>query len=198
MSDELLIRSASSVTGVDQRLRLIDLIAVPYDEETDVIWRGEPWREVFDRGAFTGLEQSAGRVIVNREHQKGDTVGKVVSFTPGDPVGLVTRVKIAKTARGDDTLALAEDDMIGASVGYRIRQPSDVQMNPRTRLRRVMRAFMDHLSMVEDPAYKGATVLAVRDADPVAEVTSPLVATPELDVFRDDEMLALAAQRLSK
>ena len=122
----------------------------------------------------------------------------LLQFTPGDPVGLVTRVKIAKTARGDDTLALAEDDMIGASVGYRIRQPSDVQMNPRTRLRRVMRAFMDHLSMVEDPAYKGAAVLAVRDADPAQEVTSPLQATPALDVFRDDEVLAWAAQRLSK
>lgn len=195
MPDELLIRSATALTDVDTKLRLVDLIAVPYNEEAEVVWRGEPWRETFDRAAFRGIEDSAGRVRVNREHTKGDTVGKVVAFTPDNPAGLVARIKIAQTPRGDDTLALAEEGMIGASVGYRIRQPSDVQLNPRTRMRRVMRAFMDHLSMVESPAYQGAQVLAVRDADPAVEIVSPLPATPNLDLFRDDEIFAWAAQR---
>jgi HK97 family phage prohead protease len=198
MSDELIIRSSSTITDVDTKLRLIDLIAVPYDEEADVMWRGEDWRESFDRSAFTGIEDHAGRVRVNREHVKGDTVGKVVSLTPGDPVGLRTVVKVAKSARGDDTLALAEEDMIGASVGYRVRQPSDVQFNRRTKVRRVMRAFLDHLAMVESPAYAGAQVLAVRDDGTPAEVTSPLEATPLLDTVRDDELFDWVAARLSK
>jgi HK97 family phage prohead protease len=197
MSDELLIRSSSTITDVDQKLRLIDLIAVPYDEEADVVWRGEDWRESFDRSAFTGIEDHAGRVRVNREHVKGDTVGKVVSLNPSDPVGLRAVVKIAKSARGDDTLALADEDMIGASIGYRVRQPSDVQFNRRTRVRRVMRSFLDHLAMVESPAYVGAQVLAVRDADTAYEVLSPLQATPVLDSLRDDPIFEWAASRLN-
>lgn len=197
MSDELIIRS-SEITDVDPKLRLIDLIAVPYDEEADVIWRGEDWRESFDRSAFLGIEEHAGRVRVNREHVKGDTVGKVVSLTPSDPVGLRAMVKIAKSARGDDTLALAEEDMISASVGYRVRRPADVRFHPRTRVRRVMRAFLDHLGLVESPAYAGAQVLAVRDDDTPAEVLSPLPATPLLDALRDDELFDWVATRLRK
>lgn len=196
MSDELIIRSAGLVTDIDEKLRLIDLIAVPYDEEAEIVWRGEPWREVFDRSAFNGIEDHAGRVLVNREHVRGDTVGKVVAFTTDHPAGLLAHVKIAKTPRGDDTLGLAEEGMISASVGYRVKQPSDVQFNRRTRVRRVMRAFMDHLSMVEDPAYRGAQVLAVRDADPAVEVTSPLQATPLLDAILDDELFEWAATRI--
>lgn len=197
MSDELIVRS-STVTDVDTRLRLVDLIAVPYDEEIDIMWRGEEWRESFARSAFDGIEDHAGRVRVNREHVKGDTVGKVVSFTTDDPIGLLARVKIAQTPRGDDTLALAEENMIGASVGYMVKQPADVQLNRRTRTRRVLRAFLDHLSMVESPAYVGANVLAVRDMDPVLEVLSPLPATPALEALQDDELLAWAANRLNK
>jgi HK97 family phage prohead protease len=191
---ELILRS-STITDVNAKLRLVDLIAVPYDEETDVVWQDEAWRESFDRGAFSGIEDHAGRVRVNREHNKGDTVGKVVSFTPDDPVGLVTRVKIAATDRGDDTLALAEEDMIGASVGYWIKQPSDVRYNRRTKVRRVMRAFLDHLAMVESPAYAGAKVLAVRDDGPPVEVLS-LQATPALDALRDDPIWEWAKVRL--
>src|SRR5688572_6910323 len=115
VSDEIILRN-STLTDVDTKLRLIDLIAVPYDEETEVIWRGEVWNEVFDRSSFTGIEDHAGRVRVNREHVRGDTVGKVVSFDSTDEKGLIARVKIAQTLRGDETLALAEEDMISASV----------------------------------------------------------------------------------
>ena len=47
-----------------------------------MFWRGEMWRESFERGAFDGIEDHAGRVRVNREHVKGDTVGKVVDVRP--------------------------------------------------------------------------------------------------------------------
>jgi hypothetical protein len=196
MPDELLVRS-STVTDVDTKLRLVDLIAVPYDEEGDVMWRGEVWRESFDRSAFAGIEDHAGRVLVNREHVKGDTVGKVVRFTSDDPVGLLTRVKVAQTLRGDETLALAEENMIGASVGYFVQQPSDVHLVRRTRMRRVMRAFLDHLAMVESPTWQGAQVLAVRDAAPPPDVPS-MQATPTLDALRDDPIFGWATERLTK
>lgn len=195
--NEIEIRN-STLTDVDTKLRLIDLIAVPWDQETEVMWRGEKWREVFARSSFKGIEEHAGRIRVNREHQIGDTVGKVVHLDNDNDLGLLARVKIAQTPRGDETLALAEEDMISASVGYRVKSPSDVQINRRSKLRTVLRGFLDHLAMVEAPAYAGAQVLAVR-AEPsgLSVVESPLPATPSLDELMNDPLLVWAAERVS-
>lgn len=191
------IRS-SSITGVDQRQRIVDLIAVPWNQEAEVFWQGELWREVFVRGAFAGIEVHAGRIRVNREHRIGDTIGKVVKLTDADE-GQLAQVKIANTERGDETLALCEDDMISASVGFRIKKPSDVQINRRTHMRRVTRAFMDHLAMVEAPAYIGAQVLSVRAGQEGLQVVEQkaLPATPALDEFASDPILAWATERLA-
>lgn len=188
---------SSVITDIDVRQRLIDVVAVPWNQEADVVWHGDIWREVFVRGAFDGIEEHAGRVRVNREHQRGNTIGKVVQFTNAD-AGLLARTKIAETPLGDETLALAEEDMISASLGYRVNKPSDVQVNRRNRMRRVIRAFVDHLAMVEAPAFAGAQVLAVR-AEPsglqVVEQT-PRLPTPALDEVMNDEVFAWARDRL--
>jgi HK97 family phage prohead protease len=160
---ETFVRHDSVLADIDVKQRLIDLIAVPWDQEAEVPWRGEIWHEVFRRGSFDGLEEHVGRVRVNREHVKGDTVGKLVFADPQAESGLITRSKIAKTFRGDETLALAEEDMLSPSVGYRIKQPVDIYLNHRLRMREIKRAFLDHLSLVEAPAYAGAQVLAVRE-----------------------------------
>lgn len=190
------IRS-STITSVNARQRLIDVVAVPWDQEADVFWRGEMWREVFVRGAFDGIESHAGRVRVNRQHVVGDTIGKVVQFENAAD-GLRAQVKIAETSRGDDTLALAEEDMLSPSVGYRVKNPSDVQMNNRTKMRRVFRAFIDHLAMVEDPAFVGAHVLAVRAEPSGLQVAEPLPPTPALDEAMNDEVLAWARDHLNR
>ena len=117
MSQEIELRH-STLTDVDVPKRILELQAVPYEEETQVPWRGEIWNEVFSRSAFDGIEDHAGRVMVNREHSKGNTVGKVIQFDPKQKDGLFTRVKVARTELGDETLALAEDDMIYPSLGY--------------------------------------------------------------------------------
>lgn len=201
MNEEILVRSDATLSDVDIKLRLIDLIAVPWNQEADVPWRGEMWKEVFVRGAFDGIEDHAGRVPirVNREHTKGDTVGRIVTLDPQHETGLLARVKVAKTPRGDDTLALAEDDMLSPSVGYFIKRASDVILNKQAKLRRVKRAFLDHLSFVESPAFKqGAEVLAVREElRPPAEL-EPLPSTPILDELFEDEVLAWARTRLGQ
>jgi len=192
---EMFLRN-STLADVDTKLRLIDLIAVPWDEEADVSWQGAMWRESFERSAFNGIEAHAGRVRVNREHVLGDTVGKVVAFEPSHTVGLWTRTKIAATPRGDETLALAEEDMISASVGYRVEKPGDVEVNQRAKTRRVRKAFLDHLGMVESPAYSGAQVLAVRaDQSGLSVVEAPLPETPGLDEWLNDDMLQWARSR---
>lgn len=163
MESETFLRHDAAIADVDVKLRLIDLIAVPWDQEAEVVWRDEYWHEVFRRGAFDGLEDHVGRVRVNREHVIGNTVGKLVWADPQAEQGLITRTKIANTVNGDDTLGLAEDGAISGSVGYRINNPDDVNLHRRIKLREVMRAFLDHLSLVESPAFEGAQILAVRD-----------------------------------
>jgi HK97 family phage prohead protease len=195
---EIITRSDAELRDVDFEKRLVTVIAVPWEQEARVFWRGEFWTEVFTRGAFDGLEKSAGRVRANREHIRGNTVGRVVQADPEDPQGLITTVLIAETPLGDETLALAKDDMISASIGYEIKRASDVELFRKKMLRRVNRAFLNHLSFVEAPAFEGARVLAVRE-DPsglaVAEV--PLPETPNLDELANDELLKWARSRTS-
>jgi HK97 family phage prohead protease len=194
---EVLVRNDSVIADVNQRQRIIELIAVPWDQEAEVPWRGELWRESFARGAFNGIEEHAGRIRVNREHVKGDTVGRAVSLDPSHPDGLLARLKIAATPRGDDTLELAADDMVSASIGYFCKSPENYLLNRRTATRRVIKAFLDHLAMVESPAYVGARVLAVReDQSGLATVEEPLYEAPALDDAMNDEVLQWAVSRL--
>jgi HK97 family phage prohead protease len=193
---EILTRSDGVFADIDFKLRLIDLIAVPWEKPASVYWRGEQWTEVFERGAFNGVEARAGEVRVNREHRKGDTVGKVVELDPFDERGLFARLKIVKGSKGDELLHLAEEEMVSASIGYRANKGSDVVLDKQNMTRRVRNAFLDHLGMVEDPAFKEARVLAVRGDDREQEAVdgSPL-ATPVLDEMMRDPIIMEIMQR---
>lgn len=196
---EILVRNDSVIAGVNQRQRIIELIAVPWDQEGDVAWHGDIWRESFQRGSFDGIEAHAGRIRVNREHVKGDTVGRAVTLDPSHPDGLLARLKIASTPRGDDTLELAADDMISASIGYYVKKPDDVVVNRRQMTRRVLRAFLDHLGMVESPTFVGARVLAVReDQTGLATADEPLYAAPALDDAMNNPTFQWAASRVAR
>lgn len=176
---------AAQVSEVRFKDRIITMLVVPYEKPSDgVIYRGRAWRESFAHGAFEGVEQRAGRVRVNREHRKGNTVGKVVEFYPDAAEGLVADVKIVASPSGDETLALADEDMISPSVGFRLKKGSDQELNSRSNppTRYIKRAFIDHIALVEDPAYTDAGVLAVRDApDFVSAADLPPLTTPRLD-----------------
>jgi phage head maturation protease len=124
----------SNVAGVNFAQRIIEVIAVPWDQEAAVEYRGEMWLERFLKGAFDGVEKRAGRVRVNRDHDGRRTVGKVANFFPSREEGLVAAVRIAPTPLGDETLALADEDCLGASVGFAVRG-SDQDLNRQTKAR---------------------------------------------------------------
>jgi HK97 family phage prohead protease len=188
---EILTRSDGVFADIDFKERLIDVIAVPWEQEARVFWRGDWWTEVFERGAFNGVESRAGQIRVNREHVKGDTVGKIIELDPTDPRGLFARIRIVPGPKGDEVLNLAKEDMISASIGYRTSKGSDVMLDKDSMLRRVKVAFLDHLGMVEDPAFKQAQVLAVReDAASGVVAEGPLPATPALDEFLRDPVMS--------
>jgi phage head maturation protease len=183
--------STTEVADVNVKERVITVVAVPYEQPAKIGYRGEMWDEVFSRTAFDGIEKRPQRVRVNREHRRGDTVGKAIAFYPDRTEGLVADLRIAKTLRGDETLALAEDDCLSCSIGFGVR-PSDQVLDRRAMTRRINKAWCDHLGLVEDPAYEGADVLDVRDALGAYSDNSERLLTPVLDDFMADPIVRRA------
>jgi HK97 family phage prohead protease len=140
--------------------RTIELIVAPAEIEALVAHDGRMVKEVFSRGAFAGTERRAARVRVNRDHDLSRTVGRGISFDPHDPAGLIGHLRIAKTALGDETLALAEEGILDASAGY-LPKPGGEVWEARNR-RRITKAYLGHIALTPDPAYESARVLAVR------------------------------------
>ena len=189
----------SVLADVDKRQRLIDVIAVPWEQESaeEVPFQGVLLRERFMRGAFDGLERSVGRVAVNLGHDRARPVGRVVKADPRHPEGLFARMKIASIPDGDDLLQLADEDMLAPSVGYFVKSHSDYRVDRRTRTVEVRRAFLDHVGLVGTPAYSGARVLDVRDRAPMVRFAE-MPDTPLLDEWQDDELLAWARWRVER
>lgn len=169
-----------SVTDMEVRFaeRTIELLLMPYDFEAAVMVHGRPVLESLAPGAFTGVEKRANRVKVNRDHDLARTVGRAFALHPSRAEGLVGELRIARTPLGDETLGLAEDDALEASVGFAVMPGGEKWTDGRSR-RRVSRAFLDHVAMVPEGAYEGR-VLAVRSAAVTVD-TAVRVPTPNLD-----------------
>jgi len=173
------VRSAT-ITGVDFEERIIQVIAVPYDQEAVVPYGGQMLVETVAPGAFDGIETREEHVTANRDHNYERTFGMVRSYRSNDPVGLITDLHVSNTPLGDETLRLAADGVPKASVGMLVRRSDQVVKKG---FRRIKRAFLDHVSLVPNPAYRGAGVLAVRQEQglPAEDVNTPLAPTPNLD-----------------
>lgn len=195
------IRTAA-VANIDAEERIVTMIAIPYEQETSVPFRGETWNEVVQRGAFAGIENSTHTYRVNRDHDKRRLVGKIVRYYPEREEGLVVDAYISKTELGDETLQLAKDGILGASVGMAIRSTDQVlDRSAGTRTRRIKRAFLDHLALVPDPAYQGAEVLAVRHEDTLVDVDeggSSGILTPRMNEFSEDPLLSWMFDRAAE
>lgn len=153
------VRSAA-LGAVDTGRREIELIVVPYGEPATVFDNGQVIREIVEPGAFTGSED---HVTVNRDHDYTRTIGLVVAQDPRDRRGLIARIRVSATPLGDESLALAGDGALKASVGMRFARDDQIHVGG---LRRIVRATLDHIALVPNPAYAGARVLAVRAAAP--------------------------------
>lgn len=174
--------------------RVIDLIAVPYGEKAEVFLRRlQKWViEQFAPGAFNGV---SGSVLVNRAHDMERPVGRVIKFHPGDPRGLRTEIRVARTSEGNDILELADEGLLSPSVGFTI-PPGGEQWSADRRSRTVTKAAVEHIALTGDPAYTGAQVLDVRHVGPVLEHT--VVSTPNLDRIRLEVLAASAGMELMR
>ena len=115
MTETIEFRSAQTL-DVHFPERVIELIAVPYDEPADVFVRGRPCQESVAPGAFAGV---SGSVSVNRAHDVERPLGKVIAFHPDDRRGLRTVLRITpRLAEGDEVLALAADGLLSPSARF--------------------------------------------------------------------------------
>lgn len=173
-------RTASTL-DVHHPERVVEMIAAPYNEPTEVFRRrlGRWVTEQFAPTAFAGV---TGDVFVNRAHDTERPVGRVVKFHPNDPRGLLTEIRVSKTTEGDDLLELAADGLLSASVGFTIPPGGEEWAESRSKVT-ITRAALQHIAMTGDPAYTGAKVLAVRSATLADEPPEPVTAsrTPNLD-----------------
>jgi hypothetical protein len=190
---------AAIVEDVKPLERIITVLAIPYGQEALVEYRGQVWRETVEPGAFDGIETRPEKfqVKVFRDHEDGPhlrgtgrsgLIGKVISFSPDPPEGLIAQTKIAKTPLGDDTLTLAQEGVLGVSVGIGVR-PSDQVLDRVEQRRRIRKAYVDHLAFPDNGAYEGAQVIDVRSRRRQSEDLPPLE-TPALD-----EVVAWMEQR---
>jgi HK97 family phage prohead protease len=153
----------------------IEGICVPYGRVTT---RVGPTPEVFERGAFADLVASARKVKLtdyNHSHQRVP-VGYSEEFQDRD-AGLWCRFRLNRTPEGESARANATEGVYqGLSVGFIARQHE-----MRSGVRHVTSARLDHVSLVEDPAYLEAEILAVRGAQPWREAYSwVLESRPEI------------------
>jgi len=173
---------AADISSVDFAKRIVTIIAVPYEQEAIVEYRGEIWRESFERGAFNGIEKRPNRVRANRGHDTNRTFGKALRFWPDHDEGLLTEIRVAQTPLGDETLALADEDMLSASVAFQLKNPGDQRLDRSEQRRRIRKAYVRHIGFVEDPAYENSRVVDVRDATGMINAaTAPKLITPNLD-----------------
>jgi len=161
--------------------RVIELVAVPYDEPTKVLYHGRMIDETVTAGAFEGVQMRAREFKVNRAHDLERPIGWVRRFKPRDDRGLVAEIgPIRNTRDGDDALELAADGLLGASIGFAVLAPGDESWSVDRRSRRINKAWLDHIALTGCPAYTGAKVLDVRNVDEDGPTPSPLP-TPNLD-----------------
>ena len=172
---------SAAVADVRYADRIVEVVAVPYNEDTVVEYRGRLVTESVLPGAFDGVETRPNRVTVNRDHDYSRTIGVTRSLQPSRTEGLIAEMRISPTVAGDEALELANDGALGASVGMAVR-PDDQRWSDGNRRRQIVRAFLDHIALVANPAYAGAGVLAVRATTtaPAAELWQP-PDTPNLD-----------------
>lgn len=171
---------AAETVDVKPAERLVTILAVPYDTPTPIYRQGEWITETVAPTAFHGVEHRTRQVKVNRGHDLERSTGIARKLDPYDKRGLIATLRISPTPLGDETLALCEDGVLDASVGFAPIPPDGEVWTQHRQARRIDRAHLGHIALVPNPAYNVAQVLDVRaSAAPAPDAAPP--GTPRLD-----------------
>ncbi len=157
---------AFEIRAAEDGTHYIEGICVPYGKVTT---RVGPVPELFERGAFAELVASGAKVKLTdySHHPQRVPVGYSQVFEER-AAGLWSRFRINRTPEGESAVANTREGVYaGLSVGFIAREHV-----MRDGVRHVTSARLDHVSLVEDPAYREAEILAVRGAQPWREAYS--------------------------
>ena len=148
--------SEMDVRNVDDR-HYIEGICVPWNRRTDRV----ETPELFVRGAFADLVASGAKVkLTDYNHDlKRIPVGYSTQIEDRD-AGLWARFRINDTPEGESALRNTNAGVYeGLSIGFLTRSEKIVDG-----VRHVTSARLHHVSLVEEPAYREAQILAIRSA----------------------------------
>lgn len=157
----------------------IEGICVPYGRVTN---RVGPVPEIFERGAFAELVASGAKVkLTDYNHSRQRVpVGYSEKFEER-ATGLWSRFRLNQTPEGESARANAQEGVYqGLSVGF---IPHREEM--REGVRHVTAARLDHVSLVEDPAYLEAEILAVRGAQDGLAAYQWMLRVPDMSLPLD-------------
>ena len=139
------------IRSVDEETREVSGIAVPYGQ---VINAGG-YNESFERGAIDSIEDV--KLFWNHE----EPIGRITKGEDTDDGYVITAV-ISRTARGEEAYTLAKDGVINRfSVGFIPVESREDKNNTVVRTK----VNLKEVSLVPFPAYEGATVSVVRNAE---------------------------------
>jgi HK97 family phage prohead protease/HK97 family phage major capsid protein len=156
---------------LDAETREVSGIAVPYGQVADI----GSYREAFAPGAIRSVED------VKLFWQHSEAIGKVTAGRDTEQ-GFEITASISKTARGDEAYTLLKDGVINKfSVGFMpLEQTKDGDLVTRTLVE------LKEVSLVNFPAFSGASVAEVREEQPVSDV--PTDTTQDKENNMDNSM----------
>lgn len=158
---QILYRTAQLAPGAG---RTVYGLAVPFGQVATVSdGDGRPYRERFERGAFTRTIAERGdkiKLLIGHDHRRLP-IGKAVTLEERAD-GLFAEFAVSDTTAGNDALTAIRDGLAGGfSVGFsgiRDHWDGDVLVRTEVALREV--------SVTEFPAYAGAAIGGVRSTTP--------------------------------
>jgi HK97 family phage prohead protease len=162
--------------------RTVDLRIVPYNEQATAndggggLARGIAYEEEFVAGVFSHQLKAANRVLANFEHQPG--IGGVVGhgiLLREETDGFYGSFRLHETTDGDKALMLVKEGVLD---GVSLEFAPVRSMRTAAGVVRRLKAHLDSVALVRNPAYKGAKVLAVREEIMLDEALLPLAPDP--------------------
>jgi HK97 family phage prohead protease/HK97 family phage major capsid protein len=155
-------------------------LAVPYGQTADI---GGIYREAFAPGAIRSVED------VKLFWQHSEPIGKILSGRDTEE-GFEIRAMISDTPRGQEAYTLLKDNVINKfSVGFvPVEQTRDGDLVTRTLV------DLREVSLVNFPAFQGASISEVREETPVAEVAEGSIQTKETNMSENMELDVRAVQ----
>lgn len=166
-------------------------ICVPYGVETR---RAGPRPERFRAGAFAAAIAGGARVrLTDENHAKGRRPVGVATHLEERADGLVGRFRFYDTDEGRNAYANVKEETYGGlSIGFACVKDAVI-----AGVREVQEARLFHVSLVDEPAYEDAQILALREAKhdyaAAAKWTPPAILTGD-----SDEPLSLRIRRMTR